>query len=97
MSSTDLIHLKVFDRIYPLPRDLLTFSPLLSTALSGQYREQNEIDLEIDPIFKPAFNLIYNTLIGKTYTVDPLTMLYFGILSDYLGIEKYVQHVANII
>jgi hypothetical protein len=24
-------------------------------------------------------------------------MLYFGILSDYLGIQRYVQHVANII
>lgn len=92
------INIHVFGRIYPLPRDKLTLSKMLSTAVSGSFKERNDIILELDNEFKPAFDLIYSYIIDQNSSRNiPYPQVLFDALqlADYLD-TNVIDKVAEV-
>ena len=79
------IQIHAFGRIYPLDRELLNQSGMLTLALSESQIQGNQIDLNLDPSHQPAFEYIYNKLIGiPSSTINPSILLDVMLLADYL-------------
>jgi hypothetical protein len=69
---------------------------MLSLAFNESYIEDCTIDLNLDPIYQPAFEYIYNRILNKDYPLNYSIISNILLLADYLGVDKVLNELTPI-
>lgn len=80
------VQLHAFGEVFPLPRNKLIQSEVLSTALSGQFKEQDEVNLELDPEYYFGFLVVYNYLLDPNQNLPEMDL---DVLIQTLALADY--------
>ncbi len=94
----NMVTILAFGRAFPIPRANLTESETLSIGLSGRFAEQDEIDLDIEDQYYPAFLIIYDYLLNPNQALpkmspDILEQVLF--LADYLTMPNLTTYLID--
>lgn len=93
--NSSQIRIRAFGQIYALDRELLSQSGMLILALAESQIQGNQIDLNLDPSYQPAFEYIYNKLIGvPSSIINPSILVDVMLLADYLDVSIVMNELT---
>jgi hypothetical protein len=90
-------HLIAFGEVYPLDKEQINQSQFLSKAFSGKYLEQNRLYLNLDPTFKPAWDYIYQYLLGINQVIPMEHFPEIFQLTLYFDIQSLLDYLIDLL
>ena len=94
----DIVSILAFGREFPIPRANLAQSKTLAIGLSGRFAEQDEIELEIEDQYYPAFLIIYDYLLNPDIELprmEPAIIEQVLLLADYLTMPNLTEYLLT--